>query len=541
MDAPHKTPVLIVGGGPVGLSLAAELGWRGIACTLIEQGDGRIVMPKMNEVNTRTMEFCRRWGIADEVLNCPFPGDYPLDAAFVTSMTGYEIGRVARAPRNSQTPDPHSPYRLQACSQIWFDPMLQRLARSFATVELRYHHQLVSFTHSERGVTAEIVDLANGRPMTVAAQYLVGCDGVGSLVRRTLGIEMVGPGTIGTPLNMFFRTPDLLARCSREPATFFIMLDSEGLWANLRIIDPANGLWRLMVDDTKGEVSPETADRDGYLCRAIGHPLDVEWVDVNVWRRRSLVAPRYGEGRVWLAGDAVHQLSPTGALGMNSGVGDAVDLGWKLAAVLQGWGGGRLIDSYSDERQPVGVRNVGVATGFYRNNNAFAQWSAKFLEDSAEGEQARREIGEILERGVGNEFRTVGMQLGYRYENSPICIPDGTPPPPDEVATYVPSARPGSRAPHAWLPDGRSMLDLFGHGFVLLQLGGDKSDTSTFGRAAARRDVPLTTVTIDDPDVASLYECPLVLVRPDGHVAWRGTAIPPDPIAVIDTVRGDGA
>ncbi|HZD91164.1 MAG TPA: FAD-dependent monooxygenase [Pseudolabrys sp.] len=531
------TPVLIAGGGPVGLALAAELGWRGIRCTLLEQGDGTIVSPKMNEVNTRTMEICRRWGIADWVMNCPFPGDFPLDAVFVTSLFGHELGRVERPARDHQVPEPASPYRLQACSQIWFDPMLLKFARSFPSVTIRHKHRLESFAHEPDGVTAEITDLASGERYTLNADYLVGCDGVASLVRRGLGIELTGKGTIGHPLNLFFRAPDLLQRSGQKPATFFIPIDAGGAWANLRIIDPVRGIWRLMIDHAGEDVTPDNADRQGYLRRALGRDIDVEWIDVTVWRRRSLVAERYGEGRVWLAGDAVHQLSPTGALGMNSGVGDAVDLGWKLAAAIEGWGGPHLVPSYDAERRPVGARNVRMATGFYQNNEAFSQWSPAVLDDTPEGERARIELGAALERGIGGEFRTLGLQIGYAYENSPICVTDGTPPLPDDPANYVPNARPGARAPHVWLREGHSTLDLFGRGFVLMRFDGGAPIEPIVQAAAARR-VPLTVHTIASRDAAALYARKLALVRPDGHMAWRGDEPPSDPGHLLDTVRG---
>ena len=533
------TPVLIVGGGPVGLALATELGWRGIACTLVEQGDGTITTPKMNEVNVRTMEFCRRWGIAGEVLNCPFPGDHPLDAVFVTSLFGHELGRVPRPARNQQTAEPSSPYRLQACSQIWFDPILAKRARSFPTVRLHYRHRLESFSQSGNGVVAEVTDIAGGTRHRVTADYLVGCDGAASLVRRGLGIDLVGKGTIGYPINMFFRAPDLLAQSGRKPGTFFIPIDRGGVWGNLRIIDPANGVWRLMVD-AAGDVAPEEVDRAGYLRRALGRDVAVEWIDVNVWRRRSLVAERYGKGRVLLAGDAVHQLSPTGALGMNSGIGDAVDIGWKLAAVLQGWGGAHLVDSYDAERRPVGERNVRMATSFYQNNEAFAHWSPALDDDGAAGEAARRELGEMLERKVGGEFRTLGLQIGYAYENSPICMADGTPPLPEDAANYTANARPGARAPHAWIGEDRSTLDLFGRDFVLMRFPG-APDAAPLAAAAAARGVPLTAVALDQRDVAEIYGRRLVLVRPDGHVAWRADDLPDDAGALIDRVRGSDA
>jgi hypothetical protein len=336
---------------------------------------------------------------------------------------------------------------------------------------------------------------------------------------------------------MFFRAPDLVKRSGKQPATFFLGIDETGLWGNLRIIDPTNGLWRLMIDSTDGSATPETVDRASYLQRALGRAVEVEWVDVNIWRRRSALAERYGAGRVWLAGDAVHQLSPTGGMGMNSGVADAVDLGWKLAAMLEGWGGPRLMDSYDLERRPVGARAVRMATLFYKNSESFPKGSAALTEGSTRGEQQRREVGEQLIRAIGPEFRTVGLQLGYRYEDSPICIPDGTPAPPDDPAEYTPSARPGSRAPHVWLREGHSIIDHFGRGFVLLRFAG-APPTGAIEQAARDRAVPLAIVVVDNPEVAASYQRRLVLVRPDGHVAWRADAPPADALALIDRVRG---
>jgi hypothetical protein len=357
------------------------------------------------------------------------------------------------------------------------------------------------------------------------------------MVRRTLGIELVGEGTIGHPINMFFRAPNLIERCGKRPATFFLGIDETGLWGSLRIIDPRNGLWRLMIDSTDGNATPENVDREFYLRRALGGDFDVEWVDVNIWRRRSALAERYGQGRVFLAGDAVHQLSPTGGMGMNTGVADAADIGWKLAAVLQGWGGPGLLESYDQERRPVGARAVRMATWFYKNSENFPKGSVKLYDASEAGERYRTELGQQLLAAIGPEFRTVGLQLGYRYENSPICVADGTSEQPDDPAEVTPSARPGSRAPHVFLRDGRSILDLFGRGFMLLRFSG-APDSHALADAARRRRVPLETVAVDEPEAAVLYERELVLVRPDGHVAWRGDTEPADAMAVIDRIRG---
>jgi 2-polyprenyl-6-methoxyphenol hydroxylase-like FAD-dependent oxidoreductase len=274
------------------------------------------------------------------VHTCPFPPDYPLDVVFVTSLSGYELGRMSRPPRISEKPEPHSPMRLQVCSQMWFDPILQGFARSFPQVCLRYRTRLESFEVSATGVAAEIVDVESGQRERIDADYLVGCDGANSMVRRSLNIGLDGE-TLGHPVHLYFRAPNLLQSCGRQPGTFFVTVDRNGAWSNVRIIDPLNAMWRLMVLDAGIGLTPETVDRNAYLHRAIGHPIAVEWLGTSVWTRRSVVAERYGRGRIFLAGDAVHQLSPTGALGMNTGIADAVDLGWKLAVAAR-VGPGRL-------------------------------------------------------------------------------------------------------------------------------------------------------------------------------------------------------
>ena len=533
----RRREVLIVGGGPVGLALACELGWRGIACTLVEQGDGRIDTPKMNEVSIRTMEFCRRWGIADQVHNCPFPDDYPLDVSFVTSLSGYELGRLRRPSRAKAKPGPHSPMLREVCSQMWFDPILQDCARALPHVSLRYRTRLESFTQDADGVTAVLVDVETGQREPFACAYLVGCDGAGSSVRKALGIALDGK-TLGCALHFYFRAPNLLEICGREPATFFFAFDSRGAWSNIRVIDPADNMWRLTVIDADPACDPQTVDRNGFLERALGRPLDVEWLGASLWTRRSAVAENYGQGRVFLAGDAVHQLSPTGGLGMNTGIADAVDLGWKLAAMIEGWGGEHLLASYSTERQPIGIRSVTMATQFHAEGDKHGDDIAMIDADTGGGAAIRDKVGQALVRDVGRQFRTTGLQIGYSYAASPICIDDGSPAVSDDPEQYVPSTRPGARAPHAWLDDGRSLLDCYGRGFVLVRLGDHPPDAATLAAAAIERQVPFTTVDVGHGDVVALYQSRLVLVRPDGHVAWRGDTVPADAGALIDRVRG---
>ncbi|MDA0239899.1 MAG: FAD-dependent monooxygenase [Proteobacteria bacterium] len=532
-----ETDVLIVGGGPVGLALAGDLGWRGVDCLLVEQSDGIIRTPKMNEVNVRTMEFCRRWGIDDAVMNCPFPDDYPMDIAFVTALGGFELARMKRPAKKDQVSGPKSPVQLQICSQLWFDPILREFASGFSGVEFRHRHRFEGFEETPDGITARITDLADDSITTVSAKYLVGCDGAASGLRSTLGIGLEGPGVLGHPVHFYFRAPTLLDDLGVPPTTFFLVFDGEGAWANIRIVDPVNALWRLMVLDTSPDFDLNTVDREAYLRRAVGHDYAVEWVGVNLWERRGLVAERYNAGRVFLAGDAVHQLSPTGALGMNTGIGDAVDLGWKLAAVLDGWGGAALLRSYDAERRPIGMRNVLRATEFHGGHLDFQDY-ADIAEATPEAEERRQQLGQELIEKVGLMFRTEGLQIGYAYQGSPICIDDGTAPPPDEIEVCHPNARPGSRAPHAWMGDGRSTLDVYGKGFVLLNLGG--GNAASFIDAAASVNLPLEVVAQDDPDLRALHGAAYVLVRPDGHVAWRGDDIPDDPTGIIDVARGAG-
>jgi 2-polyprenyl-6-methoxyphenol hydroxylase-like FAD-dependent oxidoreductase len=533
-----RVPVLIVGGGPVGLALAGELGWRGVSCLLVEQTDGSIVTPKMNEVNVRTMEFCRRWGIADKVHNCPFPQDHARDAVFVTSFTGYELGRIPRPAVVSSKPEPWSPMRLQTCSQMWFDPILRDFALSSKGVELRYRTRLENFQDLGTGVRCEIVDVDTGKREAVEANYLVGCDGANSAIRSELGIELTGQGVLGHPVHLFFRAPDFLKRVGKAEGTFFLAIDKGGLWANIRIVDPVNAMWRLMMIDSDGNQTPESIDKDALMRRAVGKPFEVDWVGCSIWARRSLVAERYSKGRVFLAGDAVHQLSPTGAMGMNTGIGDVVDLGWKLAAVVQGWGGPNLLATYSAERQPIGVRAINHTSEFHLAHGKFHDGFAAIEDDTEEGRALRAEIGPELVREVGRMFRTIGLQLGYRYEDSPIIVSDGTEAMPDDPENFVASARPGSRAPHVALADGRSMLDLYGREFVLVRFGHDAPEGEEIVAAAKSRGVPITVQAIHHPEAAAIYDGTLVLVRPDGHVAWRGHKAPYDPTAVIDQVRG---
>jgi 2-polyprenyl-6-methoxyphenol hydroxylase-like FAD-dependent oxidoreductase len=529
-------PVLIVGGGPVGLALAGDLGWRGVPCLLVEQSDGSIYQPRQDFVGIRTMEFCRRWGLVDAVEASPYPRDVPQDNVYVTSLAGYELGRERFPSMGDEKPPPASPQKRERCPQNMFDPILRAFAASHRSVELRYRTRLLGFVQERDRVVATVEDLDAARRYDIAARYIAGCDGARSLVRETLGIGMTGNPAVTYTTNIIFRCPHLVSLHDKGQAYRFIILGTEGVWATIVAIN-GRDQWRMSI---VGSAEPRELTLDeihAAIRRAVGIDFDYEILTILPWVRRELVADRFRTGRGFILGDAAHAMSPTGGFGMNTGLGDAVDLSWKLTAVLEGWGGSALLDSYETERRPIGARNVAEASRNLRRMLA-PRHNPTLLDDTAEATRVREEVGREFADSMRHEWFTLGMHLGYRYEGSPICWPDGTVAPPDDPKTYVPTARPGHRAPHAWLADGSSILDLFGRSFALLDLGADAADVAVLRAAAQQCKVPMQVTRIDEPHVLALYERRLVLVRPDGHVAWRDDRAPAEPARLIDCARG---
>src|ERR1700741_2552832 len=404
---PHETqtPVLIVGAGPVGLALAGDLGWRGIECLLVEQSDGSIYQPRMDLVGIRTMEFCRRWGLVDAVEASPYPRDLPQDNVYVTSLTGYELGRERMPTPAAAKAPPESPQRRERCPQNMFDPILRDFAAAQTSVTLRYRTRLVGFTHDADGVTAEVEDAASGARETIRAAYLVGCDGGRSLVRETLGIGMVGTTALTYTTNVIFRCPDLVALHDKGRAYRFIILGPEGTWSTIVAINGTDQ-WRFSIIGGNEPREYTTEEIRALIRRAVGRDFDYEILTVMRWVRRELVAERYGDGRVFLAGDSAHMLSPTGAFGMNTGIQDAVDLAWKLAAVLQGWGGPRLLASYDAERRPIGHRNVREAAPNSRRMTP-PRPGPLLLEPTPAGDAFRQKLGAEFSAIMRHEWFTL--------------------------------------------------------------------------------------------------------------------------------------
>jgi 2-polyprenyl-6-methoxyphenol hydroxylase-like FAD-dependent oxidoreductase len=496
----------------------------------------------MDLVGVRTMEFCRRWGIVPWVEACPYPRDYRQDYVWVSAIAGWEFGREPFPPLAEERPPPQSPQHRERCPQDMFDPILTRFARSFPAVTLRYETELLSFEERADCVLATLADKATGRETQIEASYLVGCDGAASTVRQALGIAMTGNPVLTYTTNAIFRCKNWLELHDKGPAYRFIVIGPEGTFATIVAINGRDRFRFSIVGDAVKRSYSEDEVR-ALIVQAVGREFEFEVLTIVPWIRRELVADGYGSDRVLIAGDAAHLTSPTGAFGMNMGIQDAVDLAWKLEGALAGWGGPDLLRSYEIERRPVAIRNVQEASGNLRRmlGPRDKKPPAAAFAPGPEGERARAEFGARYTAAMHREWFTLGIHLGYRYEFSPIVVPDGTSEPPDDPEHYVQTARPGHRAPHVWLADGRSTLDLFGHGYVLLCLGASPPAADRLVHAAEAARMPLAVVALDQPDLLAAYEQPLVLVRPDGHVAWRGDADPDDAERIVAIVTGNGA
>src|ERR1700751_579782 len=462
--------VLIVGAGPTGLTLAIDLGRRGVRTLVIEQKDAPQFLPKMERCNARTMEIYRRMGIVDQVRAAGLPARCPMDIFVVLSLlepplVHHEHPSVAEAraqiAKSEDGSQPLEPYQL--ISQYTLEPLLKSIADTLPSVTVRYGGELVSFEQDESSVTAQVKG-SNGALSTLRAAYMVGCDGGGSLVRRQLGIDLSGEANIQQLRQALYYCEDLYERIPIGKGRHYHVADAEGSF--LIVQDSTRHFTLHSVVETDAEMA-------GMVGRVVAMPVKYEMLYVGQWRMNVLLAERYGEGRVFLAGDAVHLVIPTGGLGMNSGVGAGVDPAWELAAVLQGWGGPGLLASYEIERRQVGECNVAASTYASRGRRAWrAEYRPCMRDSTLEGAAAHAHLAPIPEREQRKSNEMIGAELGYRYVGSPIIWPEPGEDPPPEFIDYVPTTWPGARLPHVWLDDGTALHDCIGDGFTLLRLGG---------------------------------------------------------------------
>ena len=533
----RETDVVIVGAGPVGLAAAIELGRRGIRCVVVERNDRVGYSPRAKTTNVRTREHLRRWGIADKLRRAsPIAPDRPSTVVFATRMNGPLITRFENALNGGRERNNLYSEEAQWVPQYVLENVLREHAQSLPGVAIYFETEFVSLTQTANGVVSRLRDIRNGHTATVECCYLIGADGARSAVRDAIGATMIGEGAFSRNFSIIFRAPGVASQQIHGPAIMYWMVNEE-MPSLLGPMDEA-GLWTFMVTKLVDNIDLASIDAVDLIRRGTGlRELDIEIVGTDLWVAHRLVADKYAHGRVFLAGDACHLHPPFGGFGMNMGIGDAVDLGWKIGARLTGWGGGELLASYELERRPVHERTIAEAVhNFGLTGNQLVRPGLE--EPGLVGEATRRELADIIEATKMREFKTLGIVLGMRYENSPIVVADGSEPPPDHFMLYVPSAHPGCLAPHLWLSDGSSLYDHFGEGFTLVITEGDPSATRQLVEAAAKHKTPLKTLALADARLRDRYGARFVLIRPDQHVAWRGNSFPADCDSLIACVTG---
>lgn len=531
-----ETDVLIAGGGPCGLMLANELGRRGVRCLVVDAKPGTAFNPQANATQARTMEHFRRLGFANEIRELGLPADHPTDIAYFTRYSQHELSRISlptaaealvkiKAMTGSWSAA-ELPHRV---SQKFVEQALRRHAQAWPSAEVRYGWALERFVDDGNTVSATIRSTEANLPQEVKAQYLVGADGARSFVRRQLGIEWGGV----TGIQREFMGGKMFAVYLRAP-TFVSVLQHPKAWMYVAV-NPQRRAFMASVDG-KSEYAFHAALRPGedadnwteddarrVFAEAVGVELPIEILSMGTWLAgHALVAKNFQRGRVFIAGDAAHLFTPTGGLGYNTAIEDAVNLGWKLASVVRGQAPAQLLDSYAAERKPLAERNTGYARRFADSVGLFTAKSE--LDETSERGQAERELAaEYFNQHARLEFNIPGVTFGGRYDGSPIIVGDGAELPPDEPNTYTATASPGGRPPHAWLDDGHSLFDKFHSEWTLLVLGPDVPFTDAFEVAAQALSVDLRVVRLPQTSLSELYEAPLALIRPDQIVAWRGT------------------
>jgi 2-polyprenyl-6-methoxyphenol hydroxylase-like FAD-dependent oxidoreductase len=531
--------VLIVGAGPTGLTLAIDLGKRGVRCTLIEQKPRPAFLPKMERINARTMEIYRRMGLAQRIRAAGLRADCPMDVYIVLALDEPALlhlpyPSVAQAQAETRgTNDgslPLEPYQLM--SQYTLEPLLKDIAETIPAVTVRFGCEFLSLQQDGGGVTARMRTI-DGRDESLRAAYLVGCDGGTSPVRKALGIELAGEGNLLGLRQALYHCEELFERLP--------LGNGPGKGRHYHVADD-KATQLIMQDSTKHWTLHSMVETDAEMDRqfedTVGVPVKYERLSCDPWRQNLLLAERYGKGRVFLAGDAVHLVIPTGGLGMNSGIGDAIDLSWKLAATLRGWGGPQLLEAYGIERRQVGEHNVGASRYATLGRRKWrSMWRPDIRDDTPAGAATRHNLSAVadIEQRKSNEM--IGAELGYRYVDSPvICnVPGG---PEHLFREYQPTTWPGARLPHVWLDDGTAMQDRIPDGYTILKLGRTKADVNGLERAIRAYGAPVTVLDVPDRIARDIYGYDLILLRPDLHVVWRGNAAPEDAAEVAAIATG---
>lgn len=510
--------IVIVGAGPTGLSLAIELGSRNIPCLVVERNDRVGYAPRAKTTNVRTRTHLRRWGLAGRLAReSPFGVHYPSDVVFVTRLAGAFLAKVENASNCAPERNALYPEHGQWVPQYKLEQVLREHVETLGSVKLRFSTEFVTAVQDESSVRVTVRDRATGREEALICEYLVGADGARSAVRDLIGASMQGEYGLSRNYNIVFRAPGLAQAHGHGPATMYWQTHP----AAPSLIGPMDrdDVWFFMPTRLRDGFDISDEDAIDLIRDATGIDLPYEILSRDEWVASALIADRYRRGRIVLAGDACHLHPPFGGYGMNMGISDGVDLGWKLTALLRGWGGPRLLASYQAERRPVHDEVIGEA----RANHAILSndfWRDGLEADTVEGEALRREMGARIVASKTREFHTLGTVLGTYYQNSPIILPDVEGRATRTSAEYTPSSEAGCLAPHLWREDGRSLYDLFGAGFTLV-CRPDANPAPALAEALAAG-IPLELVWLGTDEGDDLYPKHLTLVRPDQHVAWRG-------------------
>ncbi len=531
-----QTDVLIAGGGPCGLMLANELGRRGVRCLLVDPKPSTAFNPQANATQARTMEHFRRLGFAHEIRAQGLPADHPTDIAYFTRYTGHELARLQlpTAAQAVQTIRQMSgswsaaelPHRV---SQKYVEATLRQHAQRLPGVDVRYGWALERFEDRGTQVLAQVRAEGASEPTTVSTRYLIGADGPRSLVRNTLGIAWDGASGVkrefmgGKMFAVYLRAPAFYDVLAHAPAWMYVSVNPQRRAFMASVDGKSEFAFHAAVHDGEDADAWTAEDAQRIFSEALGTHIPIDVLSVGTWTAgHSLVAQNFQRGRVFIGGDAAHLFTPTGGLGYNTAVEDAVNLGWKLAAVIHGSAPPKLLDSYEMERKPLAERNTAYAQRFADSVGMFKA-DPLLEQDDAAGQAERARASDYLNSHVRLEFNIPGVTFGGRYDSSPVIVKDGSTPPPDAAGSYTPTASPGGRAPHAWLDDGSSLYDSFNFEWTLLVLGPGAPDTQAFIDSAAALGLDMKVMVQPSTALRALYEAPLVLIRPDQIVAWRGS------------------
>ena len=533
-------PVLIVGGGPVGMTMALCLAQRGIASYLVELRWAETLPDvKCNHISARSMELFRSLGISQDLRAAGLPDDYPHDVSYRTSTLGEEIARIHIPGRNTRLtdhsgpdghwPTPEPPHRI---NQRYIEPILRRHVQRQSLITCLFRHQVVSFIQDEHQVTAQIQNLEtpDALPLTLNATYMVGCDGGRSMVRKGMGAKLVGDEVVQRVQSTCIRAPQLIEHMKAPPAWAMFTVNPRRS-GNIYAID-GKEVWLIHNYLRDNEADFESVDRDWAIRTILGVDANFQYevMSKEDWFGRRLVSDKLQQGRVFVAGDAAHLWVPYAGYGMNAGLADAANLAWHLSAQIEAWASPLALRAYEKERHPITEQVSRFAMNHAHEMSKRRREIPQQLEDSSpEGAAARASFGQDLYNLNVQQYCCAGLNFGYFYDQSPVMVYDEEKAPDYSMGGFTASTVPGCRAPHFWLAEGRSLYDELGKGYTLLCFkANEDSSVACLTKAAAEAGMPLKILTVSGTvNVPAEYKHAFVMVRSDAHTVWRGHELTP--------------